>query len=65
MTLWLSLALYLLGVVGAASSVSRDAYGRNVPAGLREWGVVVFWPIAVAAAICLGLLTAVRSGFRP
>lgn len=65
MTLWLSLALYLLGVVGAASSVSRDAYGRNVPAGLREGVVIVCWPIAVAAAICLGLFTAVSRGSRP
>jgi hypothetical protein len=59
---WLALSLYALGLVGAATAVGRDAHGRDVPAGLRERVVVIFWPIAVGAAICLALADAVRRG---
>ena len=52
---WLALSLYCLGVVGAFSLTPRD-----VPAGLREHIVVIVWPLAVAAAIGLGLFTSVR-----
>lgn len=52
---WLALSLYALGVVGAFSLIPRD-----VPAGLRENIVIIAWPLAVAAAICLGLFTSVR-----
>ncbi|WP_018428244.1 hypothetical protein [Hoeflea sp. 108] len=57
---WLASALYALGVIGAASAVSRDA-----PLGLRENVVIIVWPIAVAAAIGLGLFTFVRRACRP
>lgn len=63
--MWLSMSLYALGVIGAASAVSRDAYGRNLPSGLREWVVIVAWPIAVAAAIVLAIATAARRSVRP
>ncbi|CAN0653132.1 DUF2842 domain-containing protein [Nitratireductor aquimarinus] len=49
----LAISLYLLGVIGAVASVGRDAYGRNVPTGLREWAVCVVWPLAVVAAIAM------------
>lgn len=42
----LALTLYALGVVGAAAAVGRDE-----PAGLREWVVVICWPLAVAYAV--------------
>ncbi|TPM53251.1 hypothetical protein FJ959_22225 [Mesorhizobium sp. B2-2-4] len=42
----LAASLYLLGVIGAAAAV-----GRDVPAGLREWIVIVGWPLAVAYAV--------------
>ncbi len=62
---WLALSLYALGVVGAAVAVNGSPDGRNVAPGLREWAVVIFWPLAVAAAICLGLFTSVRRACRP
>jgi|GEM_PF-7133129 len=49
----LAATLYVLGVVGAISAVGRDAYGRDVPTGLREWIVCLLWPLAVAAAIAM------------
>lgn len=58
--IWLSVSLYALGFIGAASAVSRDAYGRNLPSGVREWVVIVGWPIAVAAAIVLAIASAAR-----
>lgn len=61
----LALSLYALGLIGAASAVSRDAYGRNVPSGIREWIVIVAWPIAVAAAIILAIADAARRSVRP
>lgn len=57
---WLTLALYLLGLVGAAAAVGRDADGRDVPSGLREWVVIICWPVAVAAAICWAALSAAQ-----
>lgn len=62
---WLAASLYVLGVVGAVSAVSRGPDGRYVPSGLREWAVVIGWPLAVGAAVGLGLLTTVRRGWRP
>ncbi len=62
---WAVILLYALGIVGAAAAVTRDAEGRNVPSGLREWIVIVGWPLAVAAAICLGLFSSVRKAVRP
>ena len=43
---WLAASLYTLGVIGAAAAV-----GRDVPASLREWVVIVVWPLAVAYAV--------------
>lgn len=62
---WLAGSLYALGVVGAASAINRGPDGRYVPTGLREWAVVVAWPVAVGAAVGLGLFTFVRKGWRP
>ncbi len=62
---WLSFFLYALGTVGAASAVGRDAYGRDVPSGFREWVVIVAWPIAVAAAIVLAIASAAYRSVRP
>lgn len=61
----LASALYALGVIGAVSAVSRGPDGRYVPSGLREWTVIVCWPLAVGAAVGLGLFTFVRRGWRP
>lgn len=58
--IWLSLALYLLGLIGAATAVSRDAHGRDVPAGLREWVVIICWPVAVGAAVLWATAEAAR-----
>lgn len=55
-----AVSLYALGVVGAAAAVGRDE-----PAGLREWVVVIGWPLAVAAAICLAVFSSVRKACRP
>ena len=41
-----ALTLYALGIIGAAAAVWRDE-----PTGLREWVVIVVWPLAVAYAI--------------
>lgn len=57
---WLALSLYALGVIGAAAAV-----GRDVPAGLREWVVIIGWPIAVAAAVAVSLFSSVRKACRP
>jgi hypothetical protein len=57
---WLAISLYVLGFVGAVAAVSKAA-----PMGLREYVVIIVWPIAVAAAICLGLFTTVRRACRP
>ncbi|MBB4649600.1 hypothetical protein GGQ99_001322 [Aminobacter niigataensis] len=62
---WLASTLYALGVVGAASAVSRGPDGRYVPTGLREYVVIICWPLAVGAALGLGLFTFVRRGWRP
>lgn len=62
---WLALSLYVLGTIGAASAIGRDAYGRDVPAGFREWVVIVGGPIAVAAAIVLAIAGAARRSARP
>jgi hypothetical protein len=62
---YLAASLYALGIVGAVSAIRRDAYGRYVPTGLREWVVIVAWPVAVAAAIVLGLAEAARRSVRP
>jgi hypothetical protein len=62
---WAAISLYALGVIGAASAISRGPDGRYVPSGLRENIIVICWPIAVAAAICLGLFTFVRRACRP
>lgn len=62
---WLASALYALGAIGAASAISRGPDGRYVPSGLREYVVIIGWPIAVCAAIGLGLFTSVRRAFRP
>lgn len=62
--IWLSLALYLLGLIGAATAVGRDAHGRNVPAGFREGAVVICWPLAVAAAILMAAADAVHRSVR-
>lgn len=43
---WLAVSLYALGVIGAAASV-----GRDIPAGPREWVVIIIWPLAVAYAV--------------
>jgi hypothetical protein len=43
---WLALSLYGLGLVGAAAAVWRD----EAP-GLREWVIILCWPLAVAYAI--------------
>lgn len=53
-------SLYVLGVIGAGSAVSRDA-----PIGPREYVVIIAWPVAVGAAVGLGLFTFVRRGWRP
>lgn len=53
--IWLALSLYWLGFIGAVAAVSREA-----PMGLREWAIVIIWPIAVGASIGLGLLETVR-----
>jgi hypothetical protein len=63
--IWIAASLYVLGIVGAAAAVSRDADGRNVPSGPREWIVIIGWPLAVGAAICLGLFSSVRKAIRP
>jgi len=55
-----SIALYLLGVIGAASAEGRDA-----PYGLREGAVVICWPLAVAVATVAGLFHFARARFRP
>lgn len=62
---WLAASLYALGLVGALASIRRDPEGRYVPSGLREWAVVIGWPITVSAAIGLGIFTSVRRGWRP
>lgn len=62
--MWLALVLYALGLVGAATAVGRDAHGRDVPAGFREWIVVIAWPVAVGAAICLAIAGAVHRGVQ-
>lgn len=55
-----ALSLYLLGVIGAAAAVRSEA-----PGGFREYVVVVCWPLAVAAAIAMVLVSSVRGVFRP
>lgn len=57
---WAALSLYALGVVGAAAAVGRD----EAP-GLREWVVIIGWPIAVAAAIGMSLFSSARKACRP
>lgn len=47
---YLAISLYTLGVIGAAAAV-----GRDVPAGPREWAIIVIWPVAVAWSIVTGL----------
>lgn len=57
---WLAASLYVLGIVGAGAAVSREA-----PMGLREWAIIVCWPLAVGSAVGLGLFTTVRRVCRP
>ena len=52
---YLALSLYALGLIGAATAVSKDA-----PAGPREWAVCLVWPIAVALAIALAAVDTAR-----
>lgn len=57
---YVAASLYALGVVAGLCLIPRD-----VPAGRREYAVVICWPVAVVAAIALGLLEAVRREIRP
>jgi hypothetical protein len=60
---WLAASLYALGVVGAVS-LHHGADGRDVPASVREWVVVIGWPIAVSVAVCLAVYEVSRRGAR-
>lgn len=54
-----AITLYLLGVIGALASTSRDA-----PIGLREWTIGICWPLAVAVATLSGLFTFIVASIR-
>ncbi|RWB29618.1 MAG: hypothetical protein EOQ41_16025 [Mesorhizobium sp.] len=54
----LAISLYALGVIGAAAAV-----GRDVPAGLREWVVIICWPLAVAWAVASVPVSKLRARF--
>jgi hypothetical protein len=56
----IALTLYALGIIGAAASV-----GRDIPAGPREWVVIVIWPLAVAYAIASVPVSKLRARLRP
>lgn len=56
----IAIILYLLGIVGALASTSRDA-----PVGLREWAIGICWPLAVAVATLSGLFTFIVASIRP
>jgi hypothetical protein len=55
-----ALTLYALGIIGAAAAV-----GRDIPPGLREWVVIVVWPLAVAYAIASVPVSKLRARLRP
>jgi len=57
---WVAGSLYALGAIGGTAAVSREA-----PMGLREYVVVIAWPLAIAAAVGLGLINFVRRACRP
>lgn len=56
----LAFALYILGIIGAVAYVTRDA-----PMGLREYVVVIAWPVVVVGATIWGLGIRFRASIRP
>ncbi|SUU89379.1 hypothetical protein EDC40_103679 [Aminobacter aminovorans] len=62
----LAISLYALGVVaGLAAIHTEGADGRNKPARLGEWVVVIGWPVSVSATIGFVAFRFVRTGWRP
>lgn len=55
----LAISLYLLGVIGCASAVSRDETSR-----LRKGTVVILWPVVVLSATIWGLAAPLMGKFR-
>lgn len=53
---YLAISLYLLGIFPAASAARWD-----IAPGLREWIVVIGWPLTVAVSIITGLCACVRA----
>lgn len=63
---WLASLLYALGVVAGLAAIHTEGTdGRNKPAGLGEWVVVIGWPISVSATIGVVAFRFVRKGWRP
>lgn len=63
---WLAGSLYALGVVaGLAAIHTEGSDGRNKPASLGEWVVVIGWPVSVSATIGVVAFRFVRKGWRP